>query len=112
MSTVYQATKPEWLVICPDFEGAVEKRMAVRPQHIEAAKDLMADGKMSLGGGFFDHHPTPSETVPSFRGSALVYEAETKEEVLEIVKKDIYAREGVWDVSKIQVFPVKFALRK
>jgi len=27
-------TKPEWLVIAPDFEGATEKRLEVRPQHL------------------------------------------------------------------------------
>ena len=28
----------EWLVIAPDFDGALEKRLAVRPQHIDGLK--------------------------------------------------------------------------
>jgi hypothetical protein len=29
----------EWLVIAPDFPGALEKRLAVRPQHMGGLKE-------------------------------------------------------------------------
>lgn len=42
-------------------------------------------------------------------GSALVAVASSKEEVLEELKKDIYAKSNVWDLSKVGYpsFPLK-----
>lgn len=34
--------------------------------------------------------------------------AETKEEVLEALKKDVYYTNKVWDWEKIQIWPVSF----
>lgn len=45
-------------------------------------------------------------------GSAMVLVCETKEEALEIVKNDIYTREGVWNVEGLQIMPFKSAVRK
>jgi len=36
-------------------------------------------------------------------GSAMVAYASSKEEVLETLKKDIYAHSGVWDFSKVSI---------
>ena len=36
-----------------------------------------------------------------FAGSAMVALASSKEEVLEILKNDIYAKNEVWDFSKV-----------
>lgn len=53
-----------------------------------------------------------STDPPKMKGSAMLVGAKTKEEVIERVKKDVYVREGVWDVSQIQIIPFKSALRK
>jgi hypothetical protein len=37
--------------------------------------------------------------------------AETKEEVLEKIRTDIYAESGVWDLSKVQIWPFRSAIR-
>jgi len=36
-------------------------------------------------------------------GSAMVAYASSKEEVLETLKKDIYANSGIWDFSKVSI---------
>lgn len=36
--------------------------------------------------------------------------AESKEEVLEALKKDIYSKSGVWDWNKVQIHPVCTAI--
>lgn len=36
-----------------------------------------------------------------FKGSAMVALASSKEEVLEVLKADIYAKNEVWDFSKV-----------
>jgi uncharacterized protein len=38
-----------------------------------------------------------------FLGSAMVAQASSKEEVLEILKNDIYAKSEVWDFSKVSL---------
>lgn len=36
----------------------------------------------------------------------VVYTAENEEEVRGIIEKDIYATSGVWDLDKMQIWPV------
>lgn len=52
-STQEQQQQPlqEWLVIIPDHKGALEKRIAARPQHVEGLKSDRED--MWLWGGEF-----------------------------------------------------------
>lgn len=55
----------------------------------------------------FDEHPAAGQT-PSFKGSMLMVVAESKEEVMELIRKDIYSTSGVWDLENCQVIPVGF----
>jgi uncharacterized protein len=38
-----------------------------------------------------------------FNGSCVVAKAKSKEEVLGELRKDIYAREGVWNLEKVRL---------
>jgi uncharacterized protein len=49
--------------------------------------------------------------APSMLGSTLIAVAETKEEVLDKIRSDVYAKEGVWDVEKVQIWPFRSAIR-
>lgn len=40
------------------------------------------------------------------KGSVMIAVAESREEVLEALRDDIYFRSGVWDLAKAQVVPV------
>lgn len=40
-------------------------------------------------------------------GSALVAYASSKEEILETLKRDVYADNGVWDFSKVSYFGMR-----
>lgn len=46
------------------------------------------------------------------KGSAMLIGANTKEEVVERLKKDVYVSGKVWDWEKVQIIPFKSALRK
>ena len=49
----------------------------------------------------------PEEGGPlKINGSTLVCVAASKEEIIEILKKDIYSESGVWDFSKVRDFEV------
>ena len=42
-------------------------------------------------------------------GSAMILCADTKEEAMSIVEKDVYCKSGVWDLSKVRVaFDISF----
>jgi hypothetical protein len=37
----------------------------------------------------------------------VVYAGERAEEVRDIIKSDVYAKSGVWDLEKIEIIPVR-----
>jgi uncharacterized protein YciI len=46
--------------------------------------------------------PDDEPTSLKFAGSSLVIQAASKEEVIEIIKGDIYHESGVWDVANVR----------
>lgn len=54
-----------------------------------------------------ESHPAEGED-PKFKGSMLVALAESAAEVRELLSRDIYATEGVWDLENAQIIPVSF----
>lgn len=60
---------------------------------------------MPLPGTMFDTHSTDSETPP-FKGSMVVIQATSAEKAREIVSRDVYAQNGVWDLENAQIYPV------
>ncbi|KAF3915958.1 hypothetical protein AA313_de0206996 [Arthrobotrys entomopaga] len=100
MSSASSGTQNEWLVILPDKTDAeaVNRRLA----HLEAANAKVAEGKINFGGVMLHEHIKEGET-PKFKGSVMLFQAETKEEVMEIVKGDVYVDNDVWDLEKVLV---------
>lgn len=43
---------------------------------------------------------------PKIKGSIMLALAESKEDVLKALRKDIYYKEDVWDWDKVQIYPV------
>jgi hypothetical protein len=41
------------------------------------------------------------------KGSVLIVEADSREEIIEALKKDIYYKSGVWDVDGAKITPMK-----
>ncbi|KAF2201998.1 hypothetical protein GQ43DRAFT_393060 [Delitschia confertaspora ATCC 74209] len=102
----------EWLVIAPDFNGALENRLKVRDQHIAGLKADPED--FWLWGGAMLEEPIKEGTSgpPKMKGSCMLIGADTKEQVLERLKKDVYVEGKVWDWERVQIIPFKSALRK
>ncbi|OAA60220.1 Dimeric alpha-beta barrel [Niveomyces insectorum RCEF 264] len=105
------AAKIDWLVIIPDHEGALPKRMASRPTHLEGLAARVQSGAWTMGGATLAHPPVGDEPK-AFNGSCMVAHAATKEEVLDEVRKDTYAKAGVWNLDKITIYPLMTAFRK
>lgn len=53
-------------------------------------------------GAFLDHHPKEGE-APPMKGSALIVNADTVEEIRETLANDIYTTSGVWDLDNVCV---------
>lgn len=44
------------------------------------------------------------------RGSVMLASAESKEQVLQALREDVFHTAGVWDWDKVQVHPVRLSL--
>ncbi|CAM1507748.1 Fc.00g045960.m01.CDS01 [Cosmosporella sp. VM-42] len=117
------ASRKEFLCILLDRPNVLEIRKKVKGVHYEGVKPLVASGRLVVGGkpfqslltsepiltyahlgAMFDKHPIEGGPAP-FKGSMIVYSAETVEEVRDIISQDIYATSGVWDLEKVQIIP-------
>ncbi|ERT00699.1 uncharacterized protein SPSK_08025 [Sporothrix schenckii 1099-18] len=105
------ASKIDWIVIIPDHDGALEKRMAARPEHLAGLAPRVESGAWTMGGATTAHPPIEGQQKP-FNGSCIVAHAATQDEVLAEIKKDIYATSGVWNLDKIIIQPLMTAFRK
>lgn len=96
--------KIEWNVIVYDKPGA--DRSKVRPQHVAAIPATVNAGIVTSAGAIYaDVEKT------KFAGSTFHLMAESKEEILEFLKKDIYAQTGIWDLTSVVANPVGIAVR-
>ncbi|OMJ23631.1 hypothetical protein AYI69_g4898 [Smittium culicis] len=84
-----------YLVTVRDFEaeGTLDKRMQVRAEHFKNAAILKQEGKLLTGGALLD------EKTGKFIGSFLTVALDSKDQVIEYLRKDIYGSSGVWDVD-------------
>nr|WHA27463.1 putative Ycil-like protein [Sesquicillium sp.] len=109
-SAGFSPSSGEWLVIIPDYEGALQKRLAVRADHLA---DLKTDpeGFWLLGGAMLEEPIKEGET-PKMNGSVMLIRGSSREAVEERLKQDVYFKGEVWDWEKVQIIPFKSAVRK
>ena len=89
----------QFLIKAYDGPGMREKRMEVRPRHLEGMKAL---GKQIIvAGGLLDEED-------KMKGSALVMEFESRAALDEYLKNEPYVVENVW--QKIEVEPMNVVL--
>lgn len=97
----------EWCVIC--FDKA--DRSKARPAHLAGIPPLVEQGKLLCAGAIYNE-PKAAGEPRTFAGSHLQIVADTKEEALEIVKGDVFAKEGIWDLDNIIIYQFGCAVRK
>ncbi|KAF8197993.1 hypothetical protein BJ912DRAFT_1055662 [Pholiota molesta] len=101
-------TKHRFFVYAPDKtdEGALERRLSVRPQHLEGAKASHDNGLIRIGGMLTTPEAITNPDAPKHMvGSTFIFEAESIEQVKQYIESDIYYKAGVWDPEKIVVLP-------
>lgn len=78
-------------------EGALERRMAARPSHLEKISEIKKSGNFLFGGAILDNED-------KMTGSMIVYEAPDRETLDRLLKDEPYINEGVWENYEIKPF--------
>ncbi|MCR5336351.1 MAG: YciI family protein [Synergistes sp.] len=89
----------QFLIRAYDGEGMLEKRMQVRPRHLEGMKKM--NSHIICAGGLLDDEG-------KMKGSALVMNFDSSEALEEYLAGEPYVTEGVWD--KIVVEPMNVVI--
>lgn len=97
----------EWCAIVYDKAD----RSKARAAHLAGIPPLVEQGKLVCAGALYNA-PTKEGEEPTFAGSHLQIVADTKEEAIEIIKADTFAKEGVWDLDNILIYKFGCAVRK
>ncbi|KAM3162125.1 YCII domain-containing protein [Lachancea thermotolerans] len=99
----------EWCVIVFDKKGS--DRSACRPAHLEGVAQQYEKGTLVCAGAIY-HEVGPDGKPTNFAGSHLQISANTKEDALQVVKNDVFAKEGIWDLENIIIYPFGCAVRQ
>ncbi len=89
----------QFIIKAYDGENMLEKRMAVRPHHLENMGKVK--GRILCAGGLLDEEG-------KMNGSVLVMEFDSKELLEDYLSSEPYVLERVWE--KIEVEPVNVVL--
>jgi len=76
---------------------AVNRRMMVREQHLQNALKLKEKGNFIWGGALLDSNGI-------MKGSVVVYEYETRDDLDKMLKTEPYVTGGVWKRIEIEKF--------
>ncbi|ESK91023.1 hypothetical protein Moror_16328 [Moniliophthora roreri MCA 2997] len=91
-------------------EGTFQKRLSVRPQHLELLKANVADGSVRVAGVMLTEESLhAAQEDRKMIGSTLIWEAESVEEVRKKIESDPYYQNDVWDKEKIVITPLMAA---
>lgn len=81
-------------------EQALERRLNTRPDHLAGAKKLKEQGNFIIGGAMLDENG-------NMKGSTMIVEFNTEEDLKKWMDEEPYIAKGVW--KKIDVFPFRVA---
>ena len=96
-----------YAIISEDVENSLEKRLSVRPAHVERLQKLKEEGRLILAGP----HPAIDNEDPGtngFSGSLIVAEFDSLESAKKWADADPYIEAGVY--QKVTVKPFKKVL--
>ncbi|MCC8407388.1 YciI family protein [Mucilaginibacter sp. UR6-1] len=79
---------------------AIQRRLDVRPLHVERVKQLKASGNFIVGGAMLNDNG-------DMIGSTMIVQFDSDDELEQWKQSDPYVTGGVWD--KIEVRPFKVA---
>lgn len=96
-----------YAILGRDAPDSLERRLAVRPAHLERLNAMLAEGRLALAG------PLPAIDSPDpgpagFRGSLMVVEFPSLEDAKAWADADPYVAAGVF--AAVEVYPFRKVL--
>jgi uncharacterized protein YciI len=91
----------QYLITAYDYtdESAFERRMNVRPHHLEGAKELKEKGNYVLGGAMLNDEG-------KMIGSTMILQFENEEELQAWQQSEPYLTQKIWESVDIKPFRV------
>ena len=93
----------QFLIRAYDGEGKLDKRMEVRPRHLESMKSL--NSHIISAGGLLDEEGR-------MKGSALIMDFESRKELDDYLANEPYVLEHVWEKIEVEKINVVIANSK
>ncbi len=96
---------PLFVITCTDHEGTLEKRLAVRPQHLARLEKLADEGRVIVAGAM----PKDRDDLQAgFYGSTLILDFDSREALDNWLAEEPFLKEGIY--AHIDVKPFNKAL--
>ena len=91
----------QYIITAYDYTDteALQRRMNVRPHHLDGAKDLKANGNFIIGGAMLNDEG-------KMIGSTMILQFETEEELLAWQQSEPYITQKIWETVDIKPFRV------
>lgn len=90
----------QFIIRAYDGEGMLEKRLQVRPRHLEGMKRL--NSRIICAGGLLDGEG-------EMKGSVLIMDFPSREELDDYLKNEPYILEHVWETVEVEPMNVVIA---
>lgn len=98
---------PLFVVTCTDNDGTLEKRLAIRPEHLERLQKLDDEGRLIVAGAM---PKDPTNPQAGFYGSTIIVDFESREALDAWLQEEPFLLEGIY--AKIEVKPFNKAFPK
>ncbi|HEY9533518.1 MAG TPA: YciI family protein [Mucilaginibacter sp.] len=91
----------QYLITAYDYtdEGAFDRRMGVRPHHLDGARDLKAKGNYVIGGAMINEEG-------KMIGSVMILQFKNEEELEAWKQGEPYITQKIWESVDIKPFKV------
>lgn len=96
---------PLFVVTCTDNEGTVEKRLAVRPQHLARLEKLDAEGRLIAAGAM---PKDPANPQAGFYGSTIIADFDSREALDAWLQDEPFLHAGVYGQIDVKPFNKAF----
>ena len=95
----------QYLITGYDYtdEGALQRRLDVRPHHLDGAQELRDNGNYVMGGAILDD-------AGKMIGSVMVLQFTTEEELEAWKQKETYITAKIWETVDVKPFKVAFSV--
>ena len=96
---------PYFVLTCTDHEGSLEKRLAIRPQHVERLQQLDDAGRLIAAGA---HPKDPNDPQAGFLGSTIIVEFDSREALDAWLLDEPFLKHGIYASIEIKPFNKAF----